>query len=113
MLTTSVDPLDLSAAATVHLGTSEDPFVNHLVHAMREASEDQLDVLERIYPDMVYAERTRRHDPKRLQAVAWVQPRNQCDECGWPMREGHRPLPGDDDVEGYGICTNPTCTNEY
>jgi hypothetical protein len=80
---------------------------------MREASEDQLDTLERVYPELVYAERERRQHPKRLQAVVWVQPRNQCMDCGWPMHDGYTNGSSEGDVEPYGFCRNPKCSNQY
>jgi hypothetical protein len=112
-LETDVEPLDVLAAQLVFRG-SLDPYLGMLLGAMRQADADQLDVLEKAYPELVYAERVRRTDEKRLGAVAIYRPRHQCPECGWPTFDGYRNSGSmDGDVDPYGFCRNRKCNYEY
>ena len=112
-LETDVEELDVHSAMLVQAG-SPDPYIAALVKTLRLADADQLDVLDKAYPNLVYAERERRVNPKRLAAVAAMRPRSQCPECGWPVYEGYQnAFANDGDVDPIGHCRNTQCDYQY
>jgi hypothetical protein len=111
-LETDVEPLDVLSAQLVFRG-SFNPYLGMLLGAMRQADADQLDVLEKAYPNLVHAERERRVNPERVGAVATMRHRNQCPECGWPTYDGWGNGTSDGDCEPEGHCRNPKCDYQY
>jgi len=118
-LTTDVEPLPMTEVAlwSKAMHKKADPFTNLLVATMMAATEDQLDVLDRAFPDLVHVVRVWRfhgHGRERITALLRENPRNQCPECGWPLFDGYQNAASmDGDVDPYGYCLNQECDFEY
>ena len=127
MATRVVEPLDRFACQILVGAWTHDVggihaggFMDALMATLERADPDNLDLLERAFPDLVHVVRVWKNDvggSARIRQIARTADRRdmrtQCDECGWPMLSGYRPVPNEDDVEGWFKCTNPNCLNEY